>query len=162
MDTEDKFMVVVRAILVSFVSVMVATSISGVRIETLEKRVAELEAELEAVKVDVDAAAARASRRSNAIVFGGLLTLCAQLAMFMRLTYVELSWDVMEPISYFVGVFNAILLYVYFMVNKRDFSFDDWSKRMQKHFWRRNIEKKHIDYAKYAKLMKRLRKHHRR
>jgi hypothetical protein len=33
---------------------------------------------------------------------------------------------------------------------------------MQKHFWRRNIEKKHIDYAKYAKLMKRLRKHHRR
>jgi hypothetical protein len=82
--------------------------------------------------------------------------------MFMRLTYVELSWDVMEPISYFVGVFNAILLYVYFMVNKRDFSFDDWSKRMQKHFWRRNIEKKHIDYAKYAKLMKRLRKHHRR
>ena len=123
---------------------------------------AELEAELEAVKVDVDAAAARASRRSNAIVFGGLLTLCAQLAMFMRLTYVELSWDVMEPISYFVGVFNAILLYVYFMVNKRDFSFDDWSKLMQKHFWRRNIEKKHIDYAKYAKLMQRLRKHHRR
>ena len=123
---------------------------------------AELETELAAIQVDVDAAAARAARRSNAIVFGGLLTLCAQLAMFMRLTYVELSWDVMEPISYFVGVFNAILLYVYFMVNKRDFSFDDWSKRMQKHFWRRNIEKKQIDYAKYAKLMKRLRKHHRR
>ena len=123
---------------------------------------AELETELAAIQVDVDAAAARAARRSNAIVFGGLLTLCAQLAMFMRLTYVELSWDVMEPISYFVGVFNAIMLYVYFMVNKRDFSFDDWSKRMQKHFWRRNIEKKQIDYAKYAKLMKRLRKHHRR
>ena len=133
-------------------------AVYGLDPETL----AELESEMAAIQVDVDAAAARAARRSNAIVFGGLVLLCAQLATFVRLTYVELSWDVMEPISYFVGVFNAILLYVYFMVNKRDFSFDDWSKRMQKHFWRRNIEKKHIDYAKYAKLMKRLRKHHRR
>ena len=121
---------------------------------------AELEAELAAIKVDVDAAASRAARRSNAIVFGGLVALCVQLATFMRLTYVELSWDVMEPISYFVGVFNAILVYVYFMVNKRDFSFDDWSRRMRKHFWRQSIEKKRIDYARYAKLVKRLGKHH--
>ena len=120
---------------------------------------AELEAEFAAIKTDVDAAAARAARRSNAIVFGGLVVLCAQLATFVRLTYVELSWDVMEPISYFVGVFNAILVYVYFMVNKRDFSFDDWSRRMRKHFWRRTIEKKRVDYARYAKLVKRLGKH---
>ena len=51
-------------------------------------------------------------------------------------------------------------VYVYFMVNKRDFSFDDWSRRMRKHFWRQSIEKKRIDYARYAKLVKRLGKHH--
>ena len=73
------------------------------------------------------------------IIGVGLLALVTQLFLFIRLTYVELSWDVMEPISYFVGVFNAILVYLYFMVYNRDFSFDDWSSRMQKHFWKRNI-----------------------
>ena len=120
------------------------------------KTLAELESEMAAIQVDVDAAAARAARRSNAIVFGGLVLLCAQLATFVRLTYVELSWDVMEPISYFVGVFNAILLYVYFMVNQRDFSFDDWSKRMRAHFRRRNIERARVDAARYAALARRL------
>jgi hypothetical protein len=127
-------------------------TVYGLDPETL----AELESEMAAIQVDVDAAAARAARRSNAIVFGGLVLLCAQLATFVRLTYVELSWDVMEPISYFVGVFNAILLYVYFMVNQRDFSFDDWSKRMRAHFRRRNIERARVDAARYAALARRL------
>jgi hypothetical protein len=43
------------------------------------KTLAELESEMAAIQVDVDAAAARAARRSNAIVFGGLVLLCAQL-----------------------------------------------------------------------------------
>ena len=127
-------------------------AVYGLDPETL----AELESEMAAIQVDVDAAAARAARRSNAIVFGGLVLLCAQLATFVRLTYVELSWDVMEPISYFVGVFNAILLYVYFMVNQRDFSFGDWSKRMRAHFRRRNIERARVDAARYAALARRL------
>lgn len=127
-------------------------AVYGLDPETL----AELESEMAAIQVDVDAAAARAARRSNAIVFGGLVLLCAQLATFVRLTYVELSWDVMEPISYFVGVFNAILLYVYFMVNQRDFSFDDWSTRMRAHFRRRNIERARVDAARYAALARRL------
>ena len=127
-------------------------AVYGLDPETL----AELESEMAAIQVDVDAAAARAARRSNAIVFGGLVLLCAQLATFVRLTYVELSWDVMEPISYFVGVFNAILLYVYFMVNQRDFSFDDWSKRMRAHFRRQNIERARVDAARYAALARRL------
>ena len=127
-------------------------AVYGLDPETL----AELESEMAAIQVDVDAAAARAARRSNAIVFGGLVLLCAQLATFVRLTYVELSWDVMEPISYFVGVFNAILLYVYFMVNQRDFSFDDWSTRMRAHFRRRTIERARVDAARYAALARRL------
>jgi hypothetical protein len=127
-------------------------AVYGLDPETL----AELESEMAAIQVDVDAAAARAARRSNAIVFGGLVLLCAQLATFVRLTYVELSWDVMEPISYFVGVFNAILLYVYFMVNQRDFSFDDWSTRMRAHFRRRNMERARVDAARYAALARRL------
>ena len=90
-----------------------------------------LEADLAAQEAEVSAAAAKARWRSNVVVGSGLALMCTQLVVFMRLTYVELSWDVMEPISYFVGVFNAILVYIYFMVYQRDFSFNDWTSRMQ-------------------------------
>ena len=81
-----------------------------------------------------------------------------QFVVFLRLTYVELSWDVMEPISYFAGVFNAILVYIYFMVYKRDFSFDDWSSRMQASYTESAISKKGIDFEKYKKIARKLRK----
>jgi hypothetical protein len=62
----------------------------------------ELEGELAEMHAEIEKAAAKARFNSNAIVGSGLLLLCCQLAVFIRLTYVELSWDVMEPVSYFV------------------------------------------------------------
>ena len=84
--------------------------------------------------------------------------LCTQFALFLRLTYVEFSWDVMEPISYFVGAFNAILIYAYFMVNQSDFSFDDWSTRMARFFSKNEARRRGIDYARYNAIARRLRK----
>ena len=120
------------------------------------EELAEMEEEMAATREKVEDAASRARFRSNMIIGVGLLALVTQLCLFIRLTYVELSWDVMEPISYFVGVFNAILVYLYFMVYNRDFSFDDWSSRMQKHFWKRNIGG--IDMQRYERITRRLRK----
>lgn len=132
----------------------VPSSVFGVSKEELEG----LEAELAEMQAAMEKAAAKARFNSNAIVGSGLLLLCAQLAVFIRLTYVELSWDVMEPVSYFVGVFNAILVYIYFMLYKRDFSFDDWSTRLTSHFRQKDIENRGIDYARYKSLLKKLRK----
>ena len=71
-------------------------------------------AELEQLKTEFDSmtkhyetARRRAESRSRTIVSSGLLVLCLQLAAFVRLTYYEFSWDVMEPLSYFVGLRQA-------------------------------------------------------
>ena len=117
-----------------------------------------LEADLAAQEAEVSAAAGKAGWRSNAVVGSGLAFMVTQFVVFLRLTYVELSWDVMEPISYFAGVFNAILVYIYFMVYKRDFSFDDWSSRMQASYTESAISKKGIDFEKYKKIARKLRK----
>jgi hypothetical protein len=117
-----------------------------------------LEADLAAQEAEVSAAAGKARWRSNAVVGSGLAFMVTQFVVFLRLTYVELSWDVMEPISYFAGVFNAILVYIYFMVYKRDFSFDDWSSRMQASYTESAISKKGIDFEKYKKIARKLRK----
>ena len=39
-----------------------------------------------------------------------------QWGVFLRLTFFELSWDVMEPISYFFSSLWGIMAYAYFMV----------------------------------------------
>jgi len=117
-----------------------------------------LEADLAAQEAEVNAAKAKARRRSNVVVGTGLALMCTQLVVFMRLTYVELSWDVMEPISYFVGVFNAILVYIYFMVYQRDFSFNDWASRMQTSYTKSAVSKKGIDWERYKKIARKLRK----
>ena len=119
-----------------------------------------LEADLAAQEAEVSSAAGKARWRSNAVVGSGLAFMVTQFVVFLRLTYVELSWDVMEPISYFAGVFNAILVYIYFMVYKRDFSFDDWSSRMQASYTKSAISKKGIDFEKYKKIARKLRKVH--
>ena len=117
-----------------------------------------LEADLAAQEAEVTAAAERARWRSNVVVGSGLALMCTQLVVFMRLTYVELSWDVMEPISYFVGAFNAILVYIYFMVYQRDFSFNDWTSRMQRSYTKSAVSKKGIDWERYKKIARKLRK----
>lgn len=42
-------------------------------------------------------------RRSNLVLWFGLAGVMAVWGVCFRLTFWELSWDVMEPITYFIG-----------------------------------------------------------
>ena len=55
-------------------------------------------------------------RRTNGLLWAGLALLVLQWGVFLRLTFFELSWDVMEPISYFFSSLWGIMAYAYFMV----------------------------------------------
>ena len=37
------------------------------------------------------------------MLWGGMLGTCAVWGICFRLTFWELSWDVMEPVTYFIG-----------------------------------------------------------
>ena len=50
------------------------------------------------------------------MLWAGLALLVVQWSLFLRLTFWELSWDVMEPISYFFSSLWGILAYCYFLV----------------------------------------------
>ena len=52
------------------------------------------------------------------LLWAGLSLLVLQWGVFLRLTFFELSWDVMEPISYFFSSLWGIVAYAYFMASR--------------------------------------------
>jgi hypothetical protein len=43
---------------------------------------------------------------------------CLQLFGFAYLTWWELSWDVMEPVAYFVSLTYSLIAYMYFLITR--------------------------------------------
>ncbi|WOL10132.1 hypothetical protein Cni_G18886 [Canna indica] len=76
---------------------------------------------MEKTKAEIDQRAAAQVRRE---LWCGLGFLAAQTAAFMRLTFWELSWDVMEPICYYVTSFYFICGYAFFLRTCKEPSFE--------------------------------------
>uniref|UniRef100_J3N3U6 Calcium uniporter protein C-terminal domain-containing protein n=1 Tax=Oryza brachyantha TaxID=4533 RepID=J3N3U6_ORYBR len=76
---------------------------------------------MEARKVDIDRTAALQVRRE---LWLGLTYLVIQTAGFMRLTFWELSWDVMEPICFYVTSMYFMAGYAFFLRTKKEPSFE--------------------------------------
>ncbi|KAL0927155.1 hypothetical protein M5K25_001315 [Dendrobium thyrsiflorum] len=85
-----------------------------------EQRMKELK-EMEAKKAEIDRKAAAGVRRE---LWCGLGFLMAQTLGFFRLTFWELSWDVMEPICFFMTSIYFTAGYGFFLKTSRDPSFE--------------------------------------
>ena len=48
-----------------------------------------------------------------------------QFGVLARLTWWEYSWDIMEPVTYFVTYGTAIGAYCYFVLTKQEYLFND-------------------------------------
>ncbi|MCO5586229.1 hypothetical protein L7F22_040168 [Adiantum nelumboides] len=67
-------------------------------------------------KKDIDKDAYKYSRR---ILWLGFAYLTLQMLLIFRLTFWDLSWDVMEPIAYFVTNITLLLGYAFFMITSK-------------------------------------------
>ncbi|KAL4423932.1 hypothetical protein ABPG75_001233 [Micractinium tetrahymenae] len=102
--------------------------------------------------------ARRAAWRQRAFVWGGFATQGMLWALLCRLTYYELSWDVMEPVCFFVGGAQAMLCYTYFMATRRDFS---WEAALDRHVgqWeKRQLAAAGIDLQRFSWLRREARR----
>ena len=132
----------------------VPAKVYGVTTGDLEK----MRAEFDDFHNQYTEAKRRAESRSRMIVASGLILLCCQLAAFVRLTYYEFSWDVMEPISYFVGLTNAITVYIYYLWNRTDFSYESWERRLEGKHTEDYLRRRGVDLERYSALVRRLRR----
>lgn len=67
---------------------------------------------------------AKASKRATLLLGGCLAALGCQFSAFLWLIFYELSWDVMEPISYFFGGGLSVAGYSYALAARQDWSYE--------------------------------------
>ncbi|KAA8493184.1 Calcium uniporter protein 6, mitochondrial [Porphyridium purpureum] len=90
-------------------------------VESLAQReLKRLEAQYEPFKNRIALIEKQATARANFWMRSGLIGLAAQIGGFGYLTYVEFSWDIMEPWTYFFGQSLLIMSYIYFLLLKKD------------------------------------------
>ena len=60
-----------------------------------------------------------AERRTTILAWSGLCYMAIQFGFLARLTWWEYSWDIMEPVTYFVTYGTAIAAYVYYVITRQ-------------------------------------------
>uniref|UniRef100_A0A0D9Z4E2 Calcium uniporter protein C-terminal domain-containing protein n=1 Tax=Oryza glumipatula TaxID=40148 RepID=A0A0D9Z4E2_9ORYZ len=127
-----------------------ATRAAASVVEVRKKR--EEEEELRAMeeeKAGIDAAAAAQVRRE---LWCGLGLLAAQTLGFMRLTFWELSWDVMEPVCFYVTSLYFMSGYAFFMRTSTEPSFEGFYRSRLASRQRRLMRARSFDVARYEAL----------
>jgi hypothetical protein len=104
---------------------------------------------MEEQKAAIDATAAAQVRRE---LWCGLGLLAAQTLGFMRLTFWELSWDVMEPICFYVTSIYFMSGYTFFMRTATEPSFEGFYRSRFVSRQRRLMRDRRFDVARYNAL----------
>lgn len=99
----------------------------------------------------------KARNHSSRLVWAGLAGLAGQWIILTRATWWEYSWDVVEPITWFVNAGNSVLAYMFFVVYRRDFTCEALSTVTVNSRQAGIYEKVGFDVKQYDKLREEVR-----
>ena len=71
------------------------------------------------LKKTKEALAEKAKKHTNRMVWLGLGLMGVQAGVLARLTWFDYSWDIVEPISYFVTYTAVMGVYAYFVLTRK-------------------------------------------
>ncbi|KAK9821629.1 hypothetical protein WJX74_001601 [Apatococcus lobatus] len=106
---------------------------------------------LDKVKHHVDM---RIHRRTKFVIWLALGAFLVQWLIFLRLTFWELSWDVMEPVTYFTSSLFGICTYTYFIGTNREFGYKDATSHLRSRWEEREYRTLRLDPSRYQQLVK--------
>ncbi|XP_019717382.1 calcium uniporter regulatory subunit MCUb, mitochondrial isoform X1 [Hippocampus comes] len=85
-------------------------------------------------------------------IWTGLALLSVQGGALAWLTWWVYSWDVMEPVTYFVTYATSMGAFAYFVLTKKDYVYPDAKDRQFLHYFYKGASKKEFNVEKYNKL----------
>lgn len=63
--------------------------------------------------------AIKCKKHTNRMIWLGLGAMSIQVGIMARLTWFDYSWDIVEPISYFVSYAAVIGVYAYYVLTRK-------------------------------------------
>ncbi|XP_013396218.1 calcium uniporter protein, mitochondrial [Lingula anatina] len=106
---------------------------------------------LENMKLEI---MAKAESQTNRMSWGLLMYMGLQFGFLARLTWWEYSWDIIEPVTYFVTYGTAIVFYAYYVATKQEYNVGEMYNRQRLLSFHKDAGKKQFDVEKYNKLRK--------
>ncbi|XP_045140254.1 calcium uniporter regulatory subunit MCUb, mitochondrial [Echinops telfairi] len=94
----------------------------------------------------------RSEARINKLLWCGLALLSAQGGALAWFTWWVYSWDIMEPVTYFLTFANTVVFFAYFVVTRQDYTYSAVSGRQFLHFFYQRSKQEHFDVEQYNKL----------
>lgn len=94
----------------------------------------------------------RATKRARVLSWVGLGLMGLQFGFLARLTWWEYSWDIMEPVTYFVTCGTAMAMFAYHVLAMQDYSYPDTYEREVVMTIHRLAKKNSFDVPKYNRL----------
>jgi len=122
------------------------------REQELVKELEELQKELEPLENQRQEIIRHASDRTNLLTWAGLGLMACQFGILARLTWWEYSWDIMEPVTYFVTYGTAIACYAYFTLTRQEYLYPDAADRQRLMLFHKKARKHRWDVEKYNRI----------
>jgi hypothetical protein len=130
---------------------------SGIQTTTEMRRqqLAETEAALAPLLAKQHEISRAADRYTTRMLSLGLGVWFTQFLILARLTWFEYSWDVLEPVTYFLGMWNALCWSVVYLYVRRENSMSDLGTWLHARKENALIQREGLDTAKIEKLLAR-------
>ncbi|XP_043273947.1 calcium uniporter protein, mitochondrial isoform X2 [Venturia canescens] len=108
--------------------------------------------ELEPLELKRQELEASAERRANIQPWLGLVAMAVQFGILARLTWWEYSWDIMEPVTYFVTYGTGMICYIYFILTRQEYMLPDVLNRRYLVVLHKRAKKMGLDLNHYNAL----------
>ncbi|KAK2817147.1 hypothetical protein Q5P01_025338 [Channa striata] len=94
----------------------------------------------------------KAEMKSSKVLWTGLAMLSVQGGALAWLTWWVYSWDVMEPVTYFITYSTSIGIFAYYVLTKQDYVYPEAKDRQFLHYFYKGARKKNFNVKKYNEL----------
>jgi len=137
-------------------SLMGAADPDGHLVEDKKNQLQVLKSDLDSLEQVLGGLQKKAKQNANLKMWGFFGYLTAQTAVLARLTWWEFSWDIMEPITYFITMSGTWFALLYTMITKEEYGHESFHSRMARKKLESLMAKMGISPDKHASIIRRI------
>ncbi|NP_001087837.1 mitochondrial calcium uniporter dominant negative beta subunit L homeolog [Xenopus laevis] len=115
------------------------------RLDSLKEQIQPLEQMKSMILTKSDA-------KTTRLMWIGLALMSTQGGALAWLTWWVYSWDIMEPVTYFITYGSAIAFYAYFVLTRQDYVYPDIRERQLLNYFYKRAKTQRFDVKEYNRL----------